>query len=119
VENDRLHMKAQVRVTSGATYTVHEMQTSTNTIVREYVSSNGKVFAVTWHGPLMPDLRQTLGTYFEQYQAASSAPHPSHHHLSIEQPDLIVHSNGHMRAFSGQAYVPSLLPQNFSVQDIK
>ena len=36
-------------------------------------------------------------------------------HLSIERTDLVVNSHGHMRAFYGNAYVPSLVPPNFSV----
>jgi hypothetical protein len=31
-------------------------------VVNEYVSSEGKVFAVAWKGAAMPDLNQTLGT---------------------------------------------------------
>ena len=40
------------------------------TTVREYVSSNGTVFAVAWQGPWLPDLRQMLGPYFDDYQRA-------------------------------------------------
>ncbi|MGH8137744.1 MAG: DUF2844 domain-containing protein [Steroidobacteraceae bacterium] len=119
VQADRQHIKGQLRVTAAAGYSVHEIRTPTNTIVREYVSPAGRVFAVSWRGPLLPDLRQTLGAYFAQYQAAAGAPHAGHRHLSIRQPDLIVHSNGHMRAFSGYAYVPALLPPSFSLADVK
>jgi hypothetical protein len=119
VEADRVKMKGELRVTSASGYAVHEIQTPSGTVVREYVSPNGKVFAVSWRGPTLPDLRQTLGTYFEQYKAAAAGPHPSHNHLAVEQPGLVVHSTGHMRAYFGQAYVPGLLPQNFSVDDIK
>jgi hypothetical protein len=119
VENDRLQMKAQLRMTSVAGYAVHEIQTPTNTIVREYVSASGKVFAVSWSGPLLPDFRQTLGRYFDDYNSGASAPRVGRRHLTIERADLVVNSHGHMRAFYGNAYVPSLLPPNFSVADIK
>ncbi len=119
VENDRLQMKAQLRTTSVAGYTVHEIRTSTNTVVREYVSASGKVFAVSWEGPLLPDLRQTLGTYFGEYDSKASEPRVGRRHLSIEDADLVVHSNGHMRAFYGNAYVRSLLPANFPIDEIK
>jgi hypothetical protein len=112
-------MKGQVRRTTAAGYTVQEIQTSTNTVIREYVSSASRIFAVSWRGPVVPDLQQLLGTYFTQYQSAARAPHASHRQLSIEQPGLVVHSNGHMRAFYGKAYVPGLLPANFSVDDIQ
>jgi hypothetical protein len=88
-------------------------------VVREYVSAAGQVFAVSWRGPLLPDLKQTLGSYFQQYQSAAGVPHVGHRHLSIEQPELVVHSNGHMRAFYGHAYLPGLVPANFSLADIK
>jgi hypothetical protein len=40
-------------------------------------------------------------------------------HLTSQGTDLVVQSNGRMRAFFGTAYVPSLLPPNFSVEDIQ
>lgn len=120
VENDRVQMKAQVRATTSvAGYAVHVIQSSTGTTVREYVAASGKVFAVAWDGPLLPDFRQTLGKYFDDYSSGASAPHVGRRHLTIQRADLVVHSNGHMRAFYGNAYVPSLLPPNFSVDDIK
>jgi hypothetical protein len=119
VENDRMQMKAQLRTTSVAGYTVHEIQTPANTVVREYVAPSGKVFAVSWSGPLLPDFRQTLGRYFDDYNSGASAPRAGRRHLSIEGADLVVNSYGRMRAFYGNAYVPSLLPANFSVADIK
>jgi hypothetical protein len=119
VENDRVSMKAQLRTTSVAGYTVHEIETPTNTVVREYVSAAGKVFAVSWRGPLQPDFRQTLGRFFEEYNSGASAPRVGRRHLTIKRADLVVNSHGHMRAFYGSAYVPSLLPPNFSVADIK
>jgi hypothetical protein len=119
IENDRAKMKGESHVMAVAGYTVSELQLPSGTLVREYVSSEGKVFAVSWHGPVVPDLQQTLGSYFERYKAAAAVPHGGHHHLSVVQPGLIAHSGGHMRAWSGQAYVPELLPPNFSVDDIK
>jgi hypothetical protein len=119
VENDRIKMKAQVRTTSVAGYAVHEIQNPNGTIVREYVSASGKVFAVAWEGPVLPDFRQTLGRYFDEYQSAASSPRVGRRHLAIEGSDLVVHSHGHMRAFYGNAYVPSLLPPNFTPGDIK
>jgi hypothetical protein len=119
VDADVAKMKGQARATAVAGYTVKEITLPSGTVLREYVSPEGKVFAVTWYGMTPPDLQQTLGTYFEQFKAAAAAPHAGHHHLSIHQPELVLSTGGHMPAMNGKAYVPALLPPGFSVDDIK
>ncbi len=118
-EADRVSMKASLRMSTTAKYTVHEIQAPSGTIIREYISSTGTVFAVAWQGPVMPDLRQTLGRYFDRYTAAASAKHASYRHMAVRESDLVVQSNGHMRSFSGRAYLPLLLPQGVSVEEIQ
>jgi hypothetical protein len=119
VTSDLLKMKGTLRTTTAAAYTVHEIQTPSGTAVREYVAPTGKVFAVAWRGPTMPDLEQTLGVYFAQYTAAPRPAHPNHAHFAIAEPGFVLQSTGHMRAFFGRAYVPQLLPQNVSVTEIQ
>ena len=119
VQADVARMKGALRVTSSVGVMVHEITTSYGTVVREYITPGDKVFAISWRGPVNPDLRQMLGDYYTQYEQAASLPHPGgHRHLAIEQPGLVVQVNGRMRAFEGRAWVPSLVPQNFSVGDI-
>ena len=119
VQNDRIQMKAQLRTTSVAGYTVHEIQTPANTVVREYISAAGKVFAVAWTGPIQPDFQQTFGRYYDEYHAEASSHRVGQRQLHVQHADFVVHASGHMRAFQGTAYVPSLLPPNFSIADIK
>jgi hypothetical protein len=119
VNADVAKMKGQARATAVSGYTVSEITLPSGTILREYISPGGKVFAVTWKGMMPPDLQQTLGTYFEQYKAATAtAPREGHHHQTVRQPDLVVSTGGHMRAWRGVAYVPSLLPPNFSLDEL-
>lgn len=119
VQADTARMKGALRMTSAAGVRVHEITTSSGTVVREYITAGDKVFAVSWRGPVNPDLRQLFGDYYTQYEQAASQPHAGgHRHLAIEQPGLTVHISGRLRAFQGRAWVPSLLPQNFSVADI-
>src|SRR5690348_17204730 len=71
VEADRVSMKGQLRNPRSAPgYSVQEIAAANGTDVREYVSPSGVIFAVSWSGPAMPNLQQTLGTYFAQYQTA-------------------------------------------------
>ena len=120
VDADVAKMKGQARVTPVAGYTMSEITLPSGTVVHEFISAEGKVFAVSWRGMAVPDLSQTLGTYFTEYKAAATAtPHASHHNLTVQQPDLVVRTGGHMRKWYGQAYVLSLLPPNFSLDEIK
>ena len=120
VDADIAKMKGQARATPVAGYTMSEITLPSGTVVHEFVSAEGKVFAVSWKGMAVPDLSQTLGTYFAEYKAAATAtPHASHHNMTVQQPDLVVRTGGHMRNWYGQAYVLSLLPPNFSLDDIK
>jgi hypothetical protein len=119
VQADVARMKGALRISSSAGVMVHEITTSYGTVVREYITPGDKVFAISWRGPVNPDLRQMLGDYYTQYEQAASLPHPGgHRHLAIEQPGLVVKVSGRMRAFVGRAWVPGLVPQNFSVSDI-
>ena len=120
VDADVARMKGQARSSAVAGYTVCQITLPSGTVVNEYVSSEGKVFAVTWKGAVVPDLNQTLGTYFPQYQAAAAlTAHAGHNHLAVRQQDLVVLTGGHMRAWVGKAYLMSLLPANFPVDDLK
>lgn len=118
-EIDRVAMTATLRMLPTAKYTVHEIQIPSGTTLREYVSPAGTVFAVAWQGPVMPDLRQALGSYFARYTDSASGKQAGHRHLAVRDADLVVQSNGHMRAFSGRAYLPQLLPQGISVEEIR
>jgi hypothetical protein len=121
VQADQVHIKGALRVTSNSGFTVHEISTAFGTSVREYTGPRGTVFAVAWDGPVNPDFEHLFGSYYTDYlqAAAAAAAHGSHRHLSIQLADLVIQNNGRMRAFAGRAWVPSLLPQNVSADDIR
>ena len=122
VSADRLQMRAQLKgVTASPGFTVQEIDDPSGTVIREYVSPSGTVFAVSWTGPIKPNLRQLFGSYFQQYVSASSTVRhgaATRRHFQLTQPDLVVESNGRMRAFYGRAYVPSLMPSSVTPADI-
>jgi Protein of unknown function (DUF2844) len=120
VDADQVAMNASEQITASTeTFTVYELRISAGTVVKEYLSLAGNVFAVTWQGPQLPNLRQILGNYFTQYTEAAQDQHGGHGHLVIRQPDLVVESSGRMRAFFGRAYLPKALPQDVAVTDIQ
>jgi hypothetical protein len=122
VQADQAKMQGSLRTSSNNAYTLHEIQSSTGVAVKEYVSTSGKVFAVTWQGPFHPDLRQLLGTYFDQFEQAEQAQRAQrrgHGPVLIQQAGLVVQISGHMRAFVGKAYVPQMLPAGVHAEDIR
>lgn len=121
VEADRVQMKATIKTTQAEAYSLQEIQVPGGTVIKEYVSPAGRVFAVAWHGPFYPDMSQILGAYFQPYTAALQAQ-PKHYGrrpLNIQQSGLVVQSGGHMRAYWGRAYVPQMLPQGVNADEIK
>jgi Protein of unknown function (DUF2844) len=122
VQADQVHMQGSRRTMVAKSYTVHEIQAATGTVVREFVSPEGKVFGVAWEGPWPPYMRQVLGSYFDQFvQAARSrgGARMGRRPLVINQPGLVVQTGGHMRAFAGRAYVPEMLPSGVGAENIQ
>jgi hypothetical protein len=88
--------------------------------VREYVNDNGLVFAVSWSGPFLPDLRNLLGQHFQTFTSESARRSKAgHSRVVVQQQDVTIESMGHMRAYSGRAWVNSLLPPGFNTDDIE
>ena len=114
-------MQAVKPVAPSSLYTLHEVQLENGTSVREYATSDGIVFAVSWQGPVLPDLSALLGTYFntfkleaERVRAAGRRGGP----VSVEYGDLVMQSSGRMRNFFGHAYAPALVPAGVKINDV-
>lgn len=118
IESDRAHMNASVRVIANQGYSIHEMQTPAGTMVRQYASPGGRVFAISWQG-FSPDLRQLLGEHFDEYKAAASQVSHRGRGVHIETGDLVFDSGGHMRYVVGRAFLRSQLPSGVSSDDIR
>ncbi|MGO9513603.1 MAG: DUF2844 domain-containing protein [Steroidobacteraceae bacterium] len=119
IQADGQQLQGSIKESDYGSYRVHEIELPSGTLVREYSGLDGVVFAVTWRGPFVPNLRQTLGRYFEAYVTAANAKHADHHHLQIQQSDLVVQASGHMRAFTGRAYLPPAIPAGVSLGDLQ
>ena len=118
VAADHAAIAGTMKVARVQRYAVHEIAAPSGTVVREFVSPAGKVFAVAWSGPTMPDLRQVLGPYFDTYVAAV-AQRKARGPVRVELPGLVVQSSGHMRAFVGKAYLPDGMPAGVATEEIR
>lgn len=109
VDTDVTRLAAIARASNvQAAYTVHTISLPSGTLVREYAGTDGVVFGVAWSGPTLPDLKTMLGTAFDRFANASATR--GHGPLAVSERDLVVYSSGHLRAFSGHAYLPQALP---------
>src|SRR5215813_2819985 len=120
VRSDQARLNAQGRVAVGPAYSVHELTSSSGTIVREFVLPGGTVFGLWWQGPFTPDLRQLLGTHFEEYvQASQSVQGHVARMVHVEIGDLVVESAGHMRFSIGRAYLRSKTPSGVTADALR
>lgn len=111
--------------TSAATgYTVNTVTLETGTVVKEFVStSTSKVFAVVWHGPVMPNLQLILGDNFTSYAGASENASGfrsgglSSRTVSVN--GMVVHANGSPGHFHGFAYIQADFPTGVTLETLR
>ena len=104
-----------------AAYRTIENLLDNGTRVQEFVTPAGVVFAVTWRGPVLPDLRALLGDYlslFQQHTEATRQAGMRGGPVNLVQERLVLRSSGRMGQFSGYAYVPSLVPAGVNINDV-
>jgi hypothetical protein len=114
---------AGVSTTTAGTssYGVRSTTMDSGTVVSEYATPAGLVFAISWQGPTLPDLSALLGNYFPTFQseaAASRSQRSLGTPLLIQTNGLVVRSRGRMGDFSGQAWAPALIPADVNIADV-
>jgi Protein of unknown function (DUF2844) len=121
VMDDAAELHASVQASSLQHFEIEDIVTDNGMRIREFLNRKGIVFAVTWAGPAAPDLQRLLGTEFAVYTTALTA----RTHLGLKRsvrvatPDLVVESEGHLRNFTGRAYLPAMLPIDVSTAEIR
>lgn len=121
VEADRAHIAASRSTVNGGAYSIEVLALKNQGVVKEYVRSDGVVFAVAWSGPGRPDLRQILGEHFATFQADNRPVNGRRirRPLVVNRSELIVRSAGHPGAFQGFALLPAVAPPNFSPSELR
>jgi len=116
---DELHGRVQPQ--PQGPFEIQEIVTDNGMQVREFLNRAGVVFAVAWQGPVMPDLQQLLGAQFPAYTAALAAQERPglHRPVRVAIADLVVESEGHLRAYVGRGYLPTLVPTGVSIGQLR
>jgi hypothetical protein len=118
---DVAYVKGSLQVVGTERYTICEIKVSTGTRVREFISPAGVVFAIAWEGPIVPELRQFLGSYFQKYSDALQAQKPrylSRRPLYLHLPDLVFETGGRMGSYYGRAYIPQSMPEEVRAEEV-
>ncbi len=113
------HLGGATQVLKLASGERHELQLPSGTVVHQYVSPDGVVYAITWKGPRMPDLRELMGTYFDKMAQAERAPTGGHNFVIRRGDDLVMKGIGHHGWFSGRAWVPSRVPAGVNLDSLE
>jgi len=117
VQRDQTSLQGTLVVTPMESYDLHEI-TSANSVVREYVSHAGNVFAITWSGRSGPDLSVVLGARYADYSKAAATHRGSHKVYALTTGDLVMHVTKLPRGIVGEAHAPTLVPAGVTAQDI-
>ena len=102
-------------------YTVSTHALPSGTVVREFVTAQKMVFAVTWQGPVLPDLATYFGDHYAAFREAAQQRRAAGLRggaLVAQQSDLLIVSRGRMGRFQGHAYIPSQVPSGVSIQEL-
>jgi Protein of unknown function (DUF2844) len=119
VTSDSASMQGSIKVEERSIYRLHEIRLPSGSSVREYVTLDGNVFAVAWSGPVVPDLRQTLGKYYEAFLSGAESKSSPGHRVDVQQDDVVIQTGGHMRALFGRAYLRSAVPSGVDAGELR
>lgn len=119
VAADSAALGASREIARAARWEVHSLRLPSGTLVREYIV-RGKVFAIAWGGPVLPDLRRLLGAYFEPYVNSPQGRATGHHHQRVVATrEWVVQSAGHQGGFVGRAWLSTELPSGFELDTVR
>ena len=104
---------------AAAAYTVRESRDAEGVRIREYVLPTHVVFAVSWQGPVRPDMVVLLGSYFPNAVSAGAGRVRGTGPLIERNGDFQIESAGRPGNFFGKAVLPRLVPANVRADDLQ
>ena len=104
---------------SAAPYSMHQSLDANGVTIREYVLPGNVVFAVTWQGPVRPDMSVLLGSYFPNFANTAEGRVRGAGPLVEHSGDFHIESAGRPGHFFGKAYLPRLVPANVRVDQLQ
>lgn len=119
IEHDRIALRAARGAVNHATaYDRHELRTPEGGIVHEFADRTGRVFAVTFEGPIRPDLGVLLGRHYAEYAAKAHASPNTHKVYTHTSATLHLSVIKGPRQFYSTAVVPGTVPAGVDPRDL-
>jgi hypothetical protein len=100
----------------------HVITLSDGSVIKEFVGSDDRVFAITWNTRFKPRLDGLLGQFASTYATAAgrAARSPGiRHGLAVNEGDLVVNATAHLNAHTGIAYLHSLVPADVRIDELR
>ena len=107
----RLH--ADLTVSHRGSYAIHELAMPSGIRLRHFVGGDGKVFAVSWSGGWRPNLREVMGSHYDDFIAATRGKPIKRGVARVETRGMVVVMGGPQRAFFGHVYLTDMVPADF------
>ncbi|REG61349.1 uncharacterized protein DUF2844 [Paraburkholderia sp. BL6669N2] len=115
-----LRSAAALNTTTAATpYTMRASYGADGVTIHEYVLPSNVVFAVTWQGPVRPDMNALLGSYFPNFTSAAAERARGAGPMIEHNGDFHIESAGRAGRFFGKAYLPRLVPVGVRVEQLQ
>ncbi|TDY25573.1 uncharacterized protein DUF2844 [Paraburkholderia sp. BL6665CI2N2] len=115
-----LRSAAALNTTAAVTpYTMRASYGADGVTVHEYVLPSNVVFAVTWQGPVRPDMNALLGSYFPNFTSAAAERARGVGPMIEHNGDFHIESAGRAGRFFGKAYLPRLVPVGVRVEQLQ
>ena len=97
-------------------YSIYSQSIDSDLVIKEYLATNGNVFAVTWKGATLPNFQVILGAYYANYLTAlQNNPRA----LFFQDDNLVIESGGVMGGYVGRAYLPKQFPAGITPANIQ
>jgi hypothetical protein len=106
-------------VTRAALYDLHELTAPSGAVLREYVSRDGAVFAVSYRGLSMPNLQAILGTGHAHYVRAARAGQRNHHVVNVASADINIRVRKLQRGVEVAANLPAQIPNGVTIPSLR
>ena len=121
VNEDKMNLQSKsLKITSKENFSVYEIEAPEYKI-REYVSSDKKVFAVAWSGLSHPELKQVLSSYYDEYTSVAQKQKRTHgqRFRVVKSKNVTLVISGHIRNLKGKVFLHSNLPRGLAAHEIK